>query len=44
MSTLDWIVPGCFLGLVGIIVWVLRQKEKDTSDYFLARGDVSFYG
>jgi SSS family solute:Na+ symporter len=37
MSTLDWIVLGVFfLGLIGIIIWVLRQKEEDTSDYFLA--------
>jgi SSS family solute:Na+ symporter len=32
MATLDWIVLGVFfLGLIGIIVWVLRQKEKDTT-------------
>ena len=37
MGTLDWIVMGIFfLGLVGIIVWVLKQKEEDTTDYFLA--------
>lgn len=37
MATLDWIVLGIFfLGLVGIIVWVLYQKDKDTTDYFLA--------
>ena len=33
----DWIVLGLFfLGLVGIVVWVMLQKEKDTVDYFLA--------
>jgi len=37
MVTLDWIVLGIFfLGLVGIIIWVLKQKEEDTTDYFLA--------
>jgi solute:Na+ symporter, SSS family len=37
MGTLDWIVLGIFfLGLIGIIVWVLRQKEQSTEDYFLA--------
>jgi len=37
MATLDWIVLGIFfLGLIGIIVWVLSQKDKDTTDYFLA--------
>ena len=37
MVTLDWIVLSIFfLGLVGIIIWVLKQKEEDTTDYFLA--------
>lgn len=43
MATLDWIVLGLFfLGLIGIIVWVVRQKEKDTSDYFLAGRDATW--
>lgn len=43
MTTLDWIVLGLFfLGLVGIIVWVLRQKEENTSDYFLAGRDATW--
>jgi SSS family solute:Na+ symporter len=37
MTTLDWIILGIFfLGLIGIIIWVLYQKDKDTTDYFLA--------
>ena len=41
--TLDWMIFGGFcLGLVGIIVWVLRQKEDDTSDYFLAGRDATW--
>ena len=37
MATLDWIVLGIFfLGLIGIIIWVLYQREEDTTDYFLA--------
>ncbi len=43
MKTLDWIVLGIFcLGLIGIIVWVLRKKDKDTSDYFLAGRDATW--
>lgn len=43
MSSLDWIILGLFfLGLIGIIVWVLLQKEKDTSDYFLAGRDATW--
>jgi SSS family solute:Na+ symporter len=43
MSTLDWIVLGLFaLGLVGIVVWVLKKKDKDTTDYFLAGRDATW--
>jgi len=43
MTTLDWIVLGLFfLGLIGIIVWVMRQKEENTSDYFLAGRDATW--
>lgn len=34
---LDWLVLlGFFGGLAAIIAWVLRQREEDTADYFLA--------
>jgi len=37
MHQLDWIVLGIFfIVLIGIIIWVLRQKEETTKDYFLA--------
>ena len=43
MSTLDWIILGLFvLGLIGIVVWVLRKKEENTSDYFLAGRDATW--
>jgi len=43
MATLDWIVLGLFvLALIGIIVWVLKKKDKDTSDYFLAGRDATW--
>ncbi len=43
MSTLDWIVLGLFfLGLIGIIVWVLKKEDKNTSDYFLAGRDATW--
>ena len=33
----DWFTLGLFfLGLIGIILWVLRQKEETSTDYFLA--------
>jgi len=43
MATLDWIVLGLFcLALVGIIFWVLKKKDKNTSDYFLAGRDATW--
>ncbi len=43
MVTLDWIVLGAFfLGLIAIIVYVMRQQEENTTDYFLAGKDAGF--
>ncbi|MDF1574033.1 MAG: sodium:solute symporter [Bacteroidales bacterium] len=43
MAQLDWIILGLFcLALIGVILWVLRQKDKDTSDYFLAGRDATW--
>ncbi len=43
MTLLDWIVLGAFLlGLIGIVIWVVRQKEENTSDYFLAGKDATW--
>ncbi len=40
---LDWLVlGGFFAALIGIIVWVLKQKEEDTQDYFLASRDAGW--
>jgi SSS family solute:Na+ symporter len=37
MSFLDWIILVLFLGaLIGIVLWVLKHKKDDTSDYFLS--------
>lgn len=43
MFTLDWIVLGIFcLVLIGIIVWVTRQKDETSTDYFLAGRDATW--
>ena len=40
---LDWLVLGLFfLGLIAIIVWVARQKEDTSTDYFLAGRDATW--
>ncbi|MBN1186845.1 MAG: Na+/glucose cotransporter, partial [Bacteroidales bacterium] len=43
MHNIDWIILGIFfLGLIGIIIWVLNKRDKDTSDYFLAGRDATW--
>ncbi|MDX1284998.1 MAG: sodium:solute symporter [Draconibacterium sp.] len=43
MSTLDWIVLGLFcVALIGIVIWVILKKDKDTTDYFLAGRDATW--
>ncbi len=43
MESLDWIVIGIFaLALIGIVVWVLTQKQESSGDYFLAGRDATW--
>ena len=40
----DWIVLGVyFLALIGVAVWVILQKNKNTEDYFLAGRNVGWF-
>lgn len=41
---LDWIVIGIYFGiLIGIAVWVMTRKQKDTADYFLAGRNLGWF-
>lgn len=43
MATLDYVVIGLFaIALVGIIVWVLNQKQDSSGDYFLGGRDATW--
>ncbi len=43
MATLDWIVIAIFGAvLIGIIIWVFRQKQNSSGDYFLAGRDATW--
>ncbi len=43
MALLDWIVVAIFaLALIGIIVWVMKQKQNDADDYFLGGKDATW--
>ena len=43
MELLDWIVIGVFcLALIGIVVWVINQKNNDSADYFLGGRDATW--
>ena len=40
---LDWAVIGLFcLALIGIVVWVTRQKNNNSADYFLGGKDATW--
>ncbi len=43
MALLDWIVIALFfVTLVGIIVWVMKQKQNNAADYFLGGKDATW--
>lgn len=43
MALLDWLVIILFaLALIGIIVWVMRQKQNNAADYFLGGKDATW--
>ncbi len=43
MTTLDFIVIGLFtIALIGIIIWVTKQKQNDSTDYFLGGKDATW--
>ena len=43
-ETLDWFVLSIyFLLLIGVAVWVVIQKNKNTEDYFLAGRNVGWF-
>lgn len=44
LQTLDWIVLGGYFGALGLIaLWVIRQQNKNTEDYFLAGRNVGWF-
>ncbi|MDT0690536.1 sodium:solute symporter [Salegentibacter sp. F188] len=44
LDTFDWIAIGLyFLVLAGIAVWVIRKKQENTADYFLAGRNVGWF-
>lgn len=44
LDTLDWIFIGLyFLVLAGIVIWVVRKKQKNTEDYFLAGRNIGWF-
>lgn len=44
LATLDWIVLSIYFAiLIGIAVWVILKKNKDTEDYFLAGRNAGWF-
>ena len=43
MAFLDWIVIGVFtIALIGIVLWVVSQKNNNSADYFLGGKDATW--
>lgn len=43
MQTLDWLVIAAFaVALIALVVWVVRQKQNDSADYFLGGRDAGW--
>lgn len=43
MESLDWLVIGVFaLALIGIVIWVFKQKQESSGDFFLAGRDATW--
>src|SRR5690554_14388 len=44
LDTLDWIFIGLyFLVLAGVAVWIIRKKQNNTEDYFLAGRNIGWF-
>lgn len=44
LETADWWVLGAYLAaLIGVAIWVVLQKNKNTEDYFLAGRNVGWF-
>ncbi len=44
LDSFDWVVLGLYcLALIGVAVWVILQKNKNTEDYFLAGRNVGWF-
>ena len=44
LDTLDWIfIVVYFLILAGIVIWVIRKKQQNTEDYFLAGRNIGWF-
>ncbi len=43
-ETLDWVVIGAYFAvLLGLAIWVMTRKQKDTEDYFLAGRNIGWF-
>ena len=43
-ATLDWVVLGMYFAiLIGVAIWVILQKNKNTEDYFLAGRNAGWF-
>lgn len=44
LDLLDWVVISAyFVVLLGVAWWVIKQKQKNTEDYFLAGRNIGWF-
>ena len=44
LDTFDWVSIGLyFLVLIGIVIWVVKKKQNNTEDYFLAGRNIGWF-
>ena len=44
LDTFDWVSIGLyFLVLVGVVIWVVKKKQNNTEDYFLAGRNIGWF-
>ncbi len=44
LQPLDWIIIACYFAIIlGLAFWVIKQHQKDSTDYFLAGRHLGFF-
>ena len=43
-DTIDWIVTASYFAIImGIVIWIMRQRQQSSTDYFLAGRNMPWF-